>query len=294
LICVQSNSKPRCNFTTYPLKSKMIVFPIAKINLGLSITGKRTDGYHNIETIFYPVGLCDALEFMISPERERKDIFAITGYDTGGRPQENLVLKTVRKLREYYSLPYLKIHLHKGIPAGAGLGGGSSDAAFILKALNRYFKLAIDIAGMKSLALEMGSDCPFFIEPEPALARGRGEILEPLRPLLKGYHLILVNPGINVSTKDAYMNCKPTTHFNDLADLFNKPVDQWKDFINNDFEEYVFRIHPQIGMIKKEFYKSGAIFSSMTGSGSSVYGIYNTSKKVPQKMKDLVIYEGEL
>ena len=189
----------------------MIVFPKAKINLGLRITGKRNDGYHNIETVFYPVSLCDALEFVVSPEAHEKDILTVTGISVGVSPEENIVMKAVSKLREKYSFPWLKIHLHKAIPHGAGLGGGSSDAACMLKALNRHFQLSISEQEMKSIALDIGSDCPFFIDGDPAFASGRGEILESINPVLSGYYLLLLNPGVGINTGEAYQNCRPET-----------------------------------------------------------------------------------
>jgi 4-diphosphocytidyl-2-C-methyl-D-erythritol kinase len=270
----------------------MIVFPKAKINLGLRITGKRPDGYHDIETLFYPVSLSDALEFVVSAEPLEKDILTVTGINTGSDPEDNLVIKTARKLREKYSFPLLKIHLHKVIPVGAGLGGGSSDAAHLLKAINSYFGLFIDEQNLKATALEMGSDCPFFIDDIPAFASGRGEILKPIRPVLTGYSLLLLNPGIGINTREAYQNCRPEHPSTSLLQLIDRPVTEWKELIINDFEDYAFKRYPLIGDIKKELYNSGAIFSSMSGSGSTVYGIFTEKPKVPDKLKDFVIFEG--
>ncbi len=187
----------------------MIVFPKAKINLGLRITGKRNDGYHDIETVFYPVSLCDALEFVASPEATGKDLLTVTGLSLGVKPEENIVMKAVSRLREKYAFPLLKIHLHKAIPHGAGLGGGSSDAACMLKSLNRHFTLSVGEDELKSIALDLGSDCPFFIDGDPAFAQGRGEIIEPVSPVLSGYYLLLLNPGVGINTGEAYRNCRP-------------------------------------------------------------------------------------
>jgi 4-diphosphocytidyl-2-C-methyl-D-erythritol kinase len=271
----------------------MIVFPIAKINLGLRITGRRNDGYHNIETILYPVSLYDALEFVASPGPDGKDNLTVTGIALEVNPEDNIVMKAVSKLREKYSFPGLKIHLHKAIPHGAGLGGGSSDAGCMLKALNRHFKLSISEAELKSTALEIGSDCPFFITGDPSYASGRGEILESVKPVLSGYYLILLNPGVGISTGEAYRNCRPGIPSESLAVLAGNDIAKWKDNILNDFEEFAFKKHPVIGQIKEELYKCGALFSSMSGSGSSVYGIFNVKPlNMPDTLKDMVIWEG--
>ena len=270
----------------------MIVFPKAKINLGLRITGKRPDGYHDIETLFYPVMLCDALEFVVSSESHNKDKLIVTGINTGSDPEDNLVLKTVRKLREKYKFPRLKIHLHKVIPVGAGLGGGSSDAAYFLKAINKCFGLNIDEKKLKEIALELGSDCPFFIDRNPAFALGRGEELKPINPVLTGYYILLLNPGIVINTREAYQNCSPEQPSFSLLKLIDRPLTEWKKLILNDFEDYAFKKFPLIGEIKNKLYSSGAIFSSMSGSGSSVYGIFHKKSSVPDTLKDYVIYDG--
>ncbi len=270
----------------------MIIFPKAKINLGLRITRKRPDGYHDIETLFYPVSLSDALEFVVSPVPVTKDILTLTGINTGSDPEDNLVIKTLRKLREKYKFPFLKIHLHKIIPVGAGLGGGSSDAAFLLKAINRRFELFIDEDSLKATALEMGSDCPFFIDSAPAFASGRGEILKPSRPVLTGYYILLVNPGIGISTREAFQNCLPENPSTHLLQLIERPVTEWKGLILNDFETFAFRKYPLIGELKEELYKSGAFFSLMSGSGSTVYGLFSEKPKIPGSLKDFVIWEG--
>ena len=270
----------------------MIVFPKAKINLGLRITAKRPDGYHDIETLFYPVMLSDALEFVVSSESLKKDNLIVTGINTGSDPDDNLVLKTVRKLREKYIFPRLKIHLHKVIPVGAGLGGGSSDAAYLLKAVNRYFRLNINENILKAIALDLGSDCPFFIDSIPAFASGRGEALKPINPVLTGYYFLLLNPGIWINTKEAYQNCRPEQPSTSLIQLIDRPITEWKELMINDFEDYVFKKYPLIGEIKNKLYSSGALFSSMSGSGSSVYGIFPEKSSVPDTLKDFLIYEG--
>lgn len=270
----------------------MIVFPKAKINLGLQVTGKRSDGYHDIETIFYPVNLCDALEFVILPRSYKKDILTVTGINTGSDTEDNLVIKAVRTLREKYSFPFFRIHLHKAIPVGAGLGGGSADAAFFLKAINRYFRLLISEPDLKAIALELGSDCPFFIDSIPSFAKGRGEILEPVIPVLNDYYLVLFNPRIVINTREAYLHCRPKKPSASLLKLFNSPITEWKELIINDFEDFAFKMHPLVSEIKNELYHSGALFSLMSGSGSSVYGIFREKPKIPEKLKDFLIWEG--
>jgi 4-diphosphocytidyl-2-C-methyl-D-erythritol kinase len=270
----------------------MIVFPNAKINIGLRITGKRPDGFHDIETLFYPIGLKDALEFVVSEKESSIDSFTATGIDTGSNSPDNLVIQTILRLRERKSFPFLKIHLHKAIPVGAGLGGGSSDAAFLLKVVNKHFGLGIDNRELKAISLNMGSDCPFFIDCVPSLASGRGEILTPVKPLLAGYYLVLISPGVGISTREAYQNSSPGIPVTGLKQLFELPVIEWKGQMLNDFEDYAFYKHSIIRDIKEELYRSGAIFSLMSGSGSSVYGIFSGKQKLSEKLKNYVIWEG--
>lgn len=252
----------------------MTFFPNAKINIGLRIVARRDDGFHNIETIFYPVLLRDALEFVSSDDGSDSDSLTVTGFVTGCRMSENLVVKAVNLLRRSFNIPALQIHLHKAIPPGAGLGGGSSDAAFTIRYLNRYYRLGLCNNTLMELALELGSDCPFFIDNVPAFATGRGEVLSSLQPLMKGYHIMLINPGIEINTGEAYRRITPTRPGNSLVDLYLQPVEEWKDNIFNDFEPSVFGIYPEIGRIKEHLYDNGALYASMSGSGSSVFGIF--------------------
>jgi 4-diphosphocytidyl-2-C-methyl-D-erythritol kinase len=230
----------------------------------------------------------------VSHTPEKKDTFTLSGIDTGGIPEDNLILKAISRLREEHDFPYLKIHLHKAIPVGAGLGGGSSDASTLLKSVNRTFSLNIIPDDLKSMALELGSDCPFFIDGTPSFATGRGELLVPVSNFLSEYYLLLLNPGIRINTKEAYKNCHPAPPSESLLKLINKPAEQWKDLIKNDFEDYAFKKHPKIAQLKKDLYKSGAIFSSMSGSGSSVYGIYRERPRVTGKLKEFLIWEGTM
>jgi 4-diphosphocytidyl-2-C-methyl-D-erythritol kinase len=270
----------------------MIAFPNAKINLGLRITGKSDDGYHDIETLFYPVRLSDVLEFVISDQPENIDILKVTGISPGSESEDNLVIKAVKKLRLHNSFPSIKIHLHKVIPVGAGLGGGSSDAVCLLKAINKRFGLLIDDNKLRAIALELGSDCPFFIDCIPSFASGRGEILTPVNSVLTGYYLVIINPGVGINTREAYQNCHTELPSTSLLQLIDLPVIEWKGLIINDFEDFAFQKYPIIAYFKKELYKCSALFSLMSGSGSSVYGIFSEKPKLPQKLKDFVIWEG--
>lgn len=272
----------------------MLVFPKAKINLGLRITGKRADGFHDIETVFYPVGLSDALEMVAGNENSDNDILTVTGLKLPVGPEDNIVLKAVSRLREAYPFPGLRIHLHKNIPAGAGLGGGSSDAVCALKTIKRIFGLTVSTGELKLIAVSLGSDCPFFIDCQPSFASGRGEILTPAGTLLDGFHIVLLNPGILINTREAYDKCLPAMPDTSLADLINRPVSKWKDLIFNDFEKTIFLSHPEISEIKQALYDSGAVFSSMSGSGSCVYGIFKGKPSVNRKIRKLVIFTGEL
>ncbi len=270
----------------------MVIFPKAKINLGLLISGRRCDGYHDIETVFYPLPLSDALEMVPKVKGIKKDILTLTGMRLQGKKGENLVLRAVKKLRETFPVPYLKIHLHKAIPSGAGLGGGSSDAGFVLSAINRLFGFACSRDELMRMAGELGSDCPFFIECKPSLATGRGELIKPVENVLDGYTLLLINPGINISTKEAYENCKPGKPGISPGKVITMPVPEWKELLVNDFERTVFRKHPVIASFKDKLYQAGAVYSSMSGSGSSVYGIFTGEPVVPDEMKKFVIYQG--
>jgi len=251
----------------------MICFPNAKINLGLHILSKRTDGYHNIETAFYPVNdLCDALE--IVPAGEGKTTFYQTGIPVSGNPEDNLVMKAYRLLKEDYDLPELAVYLKKQIPLGAGLGGGSSDAAFMIKALNDFAGLNLSVKRMEMYAEQIGADCPFFIRNQPVFAERMGTVFSPVTVSLQDYRLVVVKPPCSVSTKEAYAQVKPRQPDASLKDIIRLPVTEWKDRLVNDFESGVFALYPEIGEIKQRLYAEGAIYASMTGSGSAVFGIF--------------------
>jgi len=272
----------------------MISFPKAKINIGLRIIRKRPDGFHDIETFFYPISLCDALEFVVPPGKVTADELTVTGIDIRTRNEKNLVIRAVRKLREKFPVPFLKIHLHKAIPSGAGLGGGSSDAACFMKSINRCFDLSLSEDELRTYALELGSDCPFFINPEPTVARGRGEELKVMGPVLEGYYAALINPGIHISTKEAYLNSKPGVPENSLEKLITGNPCEWMNTLHNDFEDYVFSLYPQLGEIKRSLYRSGALYASMSGSGSTMYGIFREKPEINRKLRNQLIWQGLL
>lgn len=251
----------------------MIYFPNAKINLGLNIVSKRPDGYHNLETVFYPIGIKDALE-IIEKEGLQEDVFIQTGLLVDGASDDNLVMKALKIMRQHYSFPFVEIHLFKCIPFGAGIGGGSADASFTLRLLNDMFSLGASQADLAKLAVRLGADCPIFIYNKPMYAEGIGEELETVDLSLKGYKLALVKPDVFVSTRDAFSQVKPTQPQVNLRTIIQRPVEEWKDLMVNDFEESVFALHPQIKEIKNKLYELGAVYSSMSGSGASVYALF--------------------
>ena len=252
----------------------MICFPNAKINLGLNIVSKRNDGYHNLETIFYPIPIKDALEIIVKKE-QGTDTFIEAGIKVDSSPESNLVMKALKLMRENYNFPFIETHLLKKIPFGAGLGGGSADASFMLKLINNTFELGATKEELASLAVKLGADCPFFIYNRPVFASGIGEIFEPIDFSLKGYSFLLIKPDIHVSTKDAFSLIKPTLPNISLKEIIKRPVQEWKDIMVNDFEKSVFEKYPSIGNLKDKLYSEGALYVSMTGSGSSVFGIFN-------------------
>ncbi len=253
----------------------MVLFPNCKINIGLNILAKRSDGYHDLQTIFYPAAVKDAVEIIASDDSSTEIIFTGSGIPIHGTQENNLCVKAYRLLKkDYPHLPAVKMHLHKTIPMGAGLGGGSADAAFTLQLLNTKFSLGLSPQQLLPYALQLGSDCPFFIINKPCYASGRGEILEPLQLDLSAYALLIVNPGIHISTSLAFSNITIAANKKDLRQLIAKPIQEWKDTIINDFEKPVFEAWPQIAAIKTALYTSGAIYAGMSGSGSSVFGIF--------------------
>ena len=260
----------------------MITFPNIKINLGLSITEKRPDGYHNLETVFYPVALEDALEIRTNPEAQQKFTLHQHGMEIAGNPENNLVVKAYLLLDKEFHLPPVEIHLYKHIPSGAGLGGGSSDAAFMLKLLNEHYNLQLSDNQLEDYAATLGADCAFFIKNTPTYAEGIGNIFSPIELSLKGYRIMIVKPDVFVSTREAFANIRPHRPEYPVREVIRRPVAEWKDTIINDFEASVFPQYPVIGEIKEELYHQGAIYASMSGSGSSVFGLFAAGTTLPE------------
>lgn len=251
----------------------MLFFSNAKINLGLHITSKRSDGYHNIETVFYPVGLKDVIEFIPSDEFH----FENQGFQIDCLPENNIIIKAYQVLKTIYDLPPLHFYIHKNIPFGAGLGGGSSNASFVLKNLISYFKLNVEEKELLKIAENLGSDCPFFLENKPAFATSKGEVLRFIDLDLSTYKFAIIKPPVNINTKEAYQKIIPTTPKINLTEILQKPVAEWKDIVKNDFEKVVFPFYPEIKEVKEKLYDLGAEFSLMSGSGASVFGIFTSS-----------------
>ena len=267
----------------------MLTFPCAKINLGLNITSKREDGYHNLETIFYPVPLTDALEVKLMhddfPSDEPCDL-KITGNAVDCDEKNNLVVKAYTLLAQDFKLPRVHTHLVKRIPMQAGLGGGSADGAFMIRLLDERFRLNMGIAEMERYASRLGSDCAFFITAEPSFGTGRGEVLEPVNIAeqnLQGYYIAIVKPAIAVSTREAFKQiiCRQPEHC--CRDIVHQPVETWKTVLTNDFEEPAFKQHPELADIKQRLYDLGAVYAQMSGSGSAFFGLFRTD---PQQLKN--------
>ncbi len=259
----------------------MITFPNCKINLGLHILHKRTDGYHAIETVFYPVNLKDGLEVLEAPEGSEKNDITFSGFELDAKEEDNLCMKACRLLQnDFKQLPYVRIHLLKIIPVGAGLGGGSADGAFVLMLLNKKYNLQIPPATLENYALRLGSDVPFFIHNQPCIASGRGEIMDNIELNLRAYQIVLVNPGIVVSTAEAFKSVTPGGIPGSLQHHVLLPVEQWKDLVVNDFEKVIFEKHPEIKDIKQHLYASGALYASLSGSGSTVFGLFPKTLKL--------------
>lgn len=256
----------------------MISFPNCKINLGLNIIGKRTDGYHDLETVFYPLAIKDAVEIIADENSSQEITFSSSGNEVAGNEADNLCVKAYYLLKkDFPGIPSIKLHLHKHIPMGAGLGGGSSDASTVLLLLNDKFNLQIPGDKLIQYALQLGSDCPFFIINKPVFAKGRGEILSPVPIDLSEYSIMVVHPGIHVNTGQAFQELK-AIDFSPAGQIkyaLTQDISEWKNVLKNDFEKPVFSRHPSIKEIKDKMYDAGAIYSAMSGSGSSVFGIFD-------------------
>lgn len=268
----------------------MICFPNCKINLGLSIIEKRNDGFHNLESIMYPVNLCDMLEIIIAPDNQFE--FNASGIDISGKHTDNLVVKAYKLMLSEHQLSPVKIHLHKIIPAGAGLGGGSSDAAFTIKTLNNLFNLGLSNVAMQDYAREIGADCAFFIENKPVFVTKKGDQFSPIEPKLKNYYITIVKPNIQISTPEAYSWITPNFTKLSLQDVINEPVKNWNTILNNDFENEVFDRFPIIKNIKEKLYKSGAVYASLSGSGSALYGIFEEPVSLQNEFQEYFYWTG--
>ncbi|MBC7923994.1 MAG: 4-(cytidine 5'-diphospho)-2-C-methyl-D-erythritol kinase [Ferruginibacter sp.] len=268
----------------------MITFPNAKINLGLQVVAKRPDGYHNLRSVFYPVGWSDVLEILPAANLR----FDSTGIDIPGEASGNLCLKAYHLLKADFDLPPVHIHLHKVIPVGAGLGGGSSDGAFTLCMLNELHALGLRAEQLEAYARQLGSDCAFFIRNQPVYAFDKGDHFEAISLSLKEHFIVLVNPGIPIATAEAYAGVKPQLPTSDLKSALQGPIATWRETISNDFEPELIVQHPAIGEIKESLYRHGAQYASLTGSGSTVYGIFGQEKDLRDAFPGYATWQGPL
>ena len=270
----------------------MIFFPNAKINIGLFITEKRADGYHNLESVFYPIAWSDILEIK---ERGPSDpLFTTTGLAIDSDYRENLCYRAYELMRQAYDLPPVAFHLHKIIPAGAGLGGGSADGAFTLKGLNNLFDLGLDDQQLRSMARKLGSDCPFFIDNQPAYVWETGHRMEPITSPIKNKHLVVVVPPLHISTARAYQLVTPQKHQESLKQVITGHAPQaWPGKADNDFEKPLFEVMPQLREIKEALYERGALYASLSGSGSAIYGIFHEKPSLPETFAEYTVWEGK-
>lgn len=266
----------------------MICFPGAKINLGLNIVEKRADGFHNIETVFYPIPWCDALEAVENKQYKAKDKklqLHVSGNSIEGKTEDNIISKTYQLLDENYRLPPLLVHLHKVIPMGAGLGGGSSDGAFFIKLLNEKLNLNLNLVQQLNYAKQLGSDCAFFIENKPVFATGKGDVFTPIDLNLSWYCIVVIYPNINSNTARAYKEVIPAKSINNIQSIISSGIKIWKKGLFNDFEKPIFAGYPELEKIKGSLYAQGALYAAMSGSGSAVYGIFEKDVDI----KELVL-----
>jgi len=276
----------------------MILFPNAKINIGLYITSRRNDGYHNLETLFFPVGWQDILE--IVPAKGTQTTLTVSGNAVECPPEKNLVMKAYAALNEAIPLPPVDIYLHKIIPDGAGLGGGSSDAAFTLKGLNELFRLELTDEQLAAIAAKIGADCPFFIYNRPMLAKGTGNEFTSIDIDLSGKMIAIIKPRESVSTREAYSGVTPTAPEFDLTTAIRTDIKEWRGKISNDFEKSIFPAHPAIESVKEQLYALGADYASMSGSGTAVYGIFQSdnsdrlSEQLAKAFPDCTIFSGKI
>ena len=269
------------------INGTMITYPIAKINLGLNVVEKRSDGYHNLQTVFYPVPIKDTLEVQTLADdgTATEDCqLNVTGIQIQGDTQQNLVVRAYRLLKQDFpTLPRIKATLHKAIPTQAGMGGGSSDCAYMIRLLNRQFQLGLNDDEMMGYAARLGADCAFFIKSIPCYAEGIGERLQPISLNLRGWHLAIVHPDIPVSTREAFSRIHPHYPPKNCRDVVMQPVETWRNDLTNDFEESVFALYPEIGKVKDQLYKMGTTYAAMSGSGSALFGLFT---EIPDLLKE--------
>jgi 4-diphosphocytidyl-2-C-methyl-D-erythritol kinase len=257
----------------------VIIFSNCKINLGLSVLRKRADGFHDLETVFYPIPFHDIIEVIRTEQPPMQ--FSSSGIPVDVAPEQNLCMKAYQLLSRSFDLPPLQLHLHKSIPSGAGLGGGSANAAFTLKLLNAKLNLGLNTDQLLAMALQLGSDCPFFIVNRPCFATGRGELFEPVDlERLKQYKIAIVNPGIHISTAWAFSNLKIKNRSASIKEVINQPIETWRQQLVNDFEEVAFAAHPALRDIRNKMYEQGAAYAAMSGSGSGMYGLFENKVDV--------------
>ncbi len=268
----------------------MVSFPPCKINLGLHVIRKRPDGYHDIETCFYPLPWTDVLEVIPSSQLQ----FFSTGNVIAGATRDNLCVRAYEALKLEYNIPAVSIHLHKIIPTGAGLGGGSSDGAYTLRMLNSIFNLQLSQGELKKFAMNLGSDCAFFLDEKPMLGKGRGEELSPLDFTMKNKFVVLVKPDVSVSTAQAYAGVVPLAPLVSISEVLKRPIEEWNGNLENDFEVSVFDAAPQIGALKRKMTSLGAQYAAMSGSGSAVYGIFEKPISLPEEFTSLHHWAGTL
>ncbi len=270
----------------------MVIFPNAKINLGLSVLSKRGDGFHQIESAMVPVPINDALELIVATDRNFG--LTVSGIEINGHPENNLCVKAWKLLQPAYNLPGIKMHLHKVIPMGAGLGGGSADGAFTIKLINQVFDLGLSPGVMESYARQIGSDCPFFIKNQPALAFDKGDQLKQIEIDLSGHFLVLVKPDVHISTAEAYAGISPKIPDMPVNKIIQLPVEEWKRLLKNDIETNIFKIHPVLSEIKDKLYHSGAIYASMSGSGSAMFALFKTEVELRGHFSGCYYWSGRL
>ena len=277
----------------------MITFPVAKINLGLNVVEKRPDGYHNLQTVFYPVPIMDALEIVPMSDGFPSDVdcdLKVTNITIEGDEQRNLVVRAYHLLKaDYPELPRVHAHLWKGIPTQAGMGGGSSDCGYMIRLLNETFDMGLSSEQMQQYAARLGADCAFFIESRASYAEGIGELLQPIDLDLSGWHIGVVRPDIPVPTKEAFSRIHPHYPALNCREAVMQPVETWRDTLTNDFEESVFVLHPEIGAVKEQLYKMGATYAAMSGSGSALFGLFKDEPDaLRQTFPDMFTFSGVL